>query len=278
MLIDTHVHVGRVWDTYEPVTPDGMLSWMDDHGVEMAVPLPVESPESASYYITTREMLALCAKHPDRFIPFCVVDARMLMSKGRDGFRELVRCYVDAGAVGFGEVKIGLPIDDSRLQTLYGICDEFRLPLLFHCDHMRCTDTPDLKGLEAMLKAYPNVTFIGHAPGFWSAISADVTVEDMGGYPTRPVVPGGRLDTLLTTYPNLYADISAGSAHNALVRDWAFGEAFLERNHGKLMFATDYLYVGQNVPQFEMFANAQLTDAARTAIGSGNARRLFGLS
>ena len=43
------------------------------------------------------------------------------------------------------------------------------------------------------------------------------------------------------------------------------------------MFATDYLYVGQNVPQFEMFANAELSDAARAAIGSGNARRLFDL-
>lgn len=277
MLIDTHVHIGRVWDTYEPLTPEDMLAWMDQHEIEKAVPLPLESPESASYYIPTREMLTLCKKYPDRFIPFCVVDARMSMSRGKEGFRDRIRRYVEEGAVGFGELKIGLPLGDPRLQMLYGLCEEFRLPVLFHCDNIRCTDTPDLRGLEAMLQMFPNVTFIGHAPGFWAAISADVTEKDRGSYPQRPVVPGGRLDELLSTYPNLYADLSAGSAYNALTRDWTFGEAFLERHHRKLLFATDYLYRGQEVPQFEMFAKARLSEAARRAIGSENARRLFRL-
>jgi len=278
MLIDTHTHVGRVWDTYEPVEPHRMLGWMDAYGIEMAIPLPVESPESASYYITTRDMLRLCEQHPDRFIPFCVVDPRMSMSRGEDGFRSVITEYVERGAVGFGEVKVGLPIDDSKLQVLYGICDDLKLPLLFHCDNIRCIDAPDLRGLEAMLNAYPNVTFIGHAPGFWAAISADVTAADMGGYPRGPVVPGGPMDRLLGQYPNLYADLSAGSAHTAITRDWEFGQAFLERHHRKLFFATDYLHIGQNVPQFEMFESARLSAAAREAIGSGNARRVFHLS
>jgi uncharacterized protein len=277
MLIDTHVHVGHVWDSYDPMTPKIMLDWMDVHDIEMAVPLPVESPESSSYYILSRDMLALCAEHPDRFIPFCVIDPRMSVASGADSFRSIIGAYVDQGAKGFGEIKVGIPMDDPRLQTIYGVCDELRLPIVFHIDAVRCMDTPSLDGLEAMLKAYPNATFIGHAPGFWSAISGDVTEEDMGGYPRRPVTPGGRLDTLFSTYENLYADLSAGSAHNALVRDWEFGEAFLERNHERLFFATDYLYPQQEVPQFEMFANANLSDKARAAIGSGNARRILKL-
>lgn len=276
MLIDTHVHVGRVWDTYEPMTAQIMLDWMDAHEIEMAVPLPLESPESASYYIPTGDMLALCAAHPDRFIPFCVVDPRMSVARGRQSFRSIIGSYVDQGAIGFGEVKVGMPMADPRLQVIYEACDDLRLPLVFHIDNVRCTDTPRLDGLEAMLRTYPNVKFIGHAPGFWSAISADVTEADMGGYPKRPVVPGGRLDTLFATYANLYADLSAGSAHTAITRDWAFGQAFLERNHRQLLFATDYLHPTQEVPQFDMFAAADLSDVARAAIGGANARGLFG--
>ena len=42
MLIDTHVHVGPLWDTYEAMTPRIMLDWMDAHDIEMAVPLPLK--------------------------------------------------------------------------------------------------------------------------------------------------------------------------------------------------------------------------------------------
>ncbi|MBT5712304.1 amidohydrolase family protein, partial [Candidatus Poribacteria bacterium] len=263
--------------TYEPMTPKIMLDWMDAHEIDMAVPLPLESPESASYYIPTGDMLALCAEHPDRFIAFCVVDPRMSVARGRESFRSIIGSYVDQGAVGFGEVKVGIPMADPRLQAIYEACDDLRLPLVFHIDNVRCTDTPTLDGLEAMLRAYPNVKFIGHAPGFWSAISADVTKEDMGGYPNRPVVPGGRLDALFSAYDNLYADLSAGSTNTALTRDWEFGQGFLERNHQRLMFATDYLHPAQEVPQFDMFAAADLSADARAAIGSGNARRLLGV-
>lgn len=277
MLIDTHVHVGPLWDTYDEMTPKIMLDWMDAHDIEMAVPLPLESPESSSYYILTRDMLALCAAHPDRFIPFCVVDPRMAVGRGKESFRSIIGAYVDQGVVGFGEIKVGLPMNDPLLQQIYEACDDLGLPVVFHIDSVRCTDTPSLDGLEAMLRAYPNVNYIGHAPGFWSAISADVTEADMGGYPKRPVVPGGRLDHLFATYDNLYADLSAGSAHTAITRDWEFGQAFMERNHKRLLFATDYLYPAQEIPQFEMFTSADLSDAARAAIGSENARGLLGL-
>ncbi|MDA1190773.1 MAG: amidohydrolase family protein [Candidatus Poribacteria bacterium] len=277
MLIDTHVHVGPLWDRYEPLTPKMMLDWMDDHEIEMAVPLPLESPEAASFYIPTRDMLALCREHPDRFIPFCVIDPRMSVSDGRNSFRKMIGAYVEEGAIGFGEVKVGLPVDHPLLQDIYAVCDELKLPLLWHIDNIRCTDTHDLQATEAMLKAFPNVKFIGHAPGFWSAISADVMPEERGGYPKRPVVPGGRVDELLTNYPNMYADLSAGSAHGAITRDWEFGQKFLERQRDKLLFATDYLYIGQDVPQFDMWEAADISDEARRKIGYENAKSLFRL-
>ena len=277
-LIDTHVHVGLLWDAYPPMTADGMLRWMDAHGIDMAVPLPLESPESGSYYILTRDMLALCREHPDRFIPFCSVDPRMSVADGKRSIRDIIAKYVDEGAKGFGELKAGLPIDHPKMQAIYAACDEFRLPLLFHCDHIRCVDDPQLSGLEAMLKAFPNVKFIGHAQGFWAGISGDITAQDMAGYPKRPVAPGGPIHRLFDACGNLYADLSAGSAHNALTRDWEFGQAFLEKRHTRLLFATDCLRPDQPIPQFEMFEKADISGAAREAIAYRNAQRLFGLT
>ncbi len=40
-------------------------------------------------------------------------------------------------------------------------------------------------------------------------------------------------------YPNLWADISAGSGYNALTRDPEFGLEFLDEFQDKLMFGTD---------------------------------------
>jgi len=274
MIIDFHTHIGQVWDAYPPMTEDLMLKWMDEHGVDQAVLLPLESPESASFYCLTRDVLAAAQRHPDRFIAFCVVDPRMSMSR-RESFRDVIRGYLDQGARGFGEVKVGLPFDDPQLQVLYEACDEFHLPLVFHLDGVRCTDTVDLTRLERMLQTYPNVHFAGHATGWWSAISGDMTEEEINSYPQRPVAPGGRVDYLLQTYPNMYGDLSAGSGHNAIARDLAFGAAFLERNRDKLLFGTDYLFEGQHVPQFELFEQLELSPEAWAAISHQNAQRLL---
>ena len=46
---------------------------------------------------------------------------------------------------------------------------------------------------------------------------------------------------VLAAYPNLWADLSAGSGYNALTRDPAFGIEFLNRFQDKLLFGTDAL-------------------------------------
>lgn len=277
MLIDTHTHVGLIYDHYEPLTPRAMLDWMDAHDVEKVVLLPLESPEGSSFYLTTWDILKVSHEHPDRFIPFCVVDPRMYVSRGRDSFRNIIGHYVHIGAKGFGEVIPGLAIDHPLQQETFAVCDDMKLAIVLHMDNRCCFDTPDLKGLETVVRNFPNATFIGHGPGFWAPISADVTQEEMGDYPKRPVVPGGRVDALMTQYPNLWADLSAGSGSNALMRDWEYGQAFLERHRKKLLFGTDYLHPAQNIPHFEMFASAAISNEARRAIGSENAIRLLNL-
>lgn len=276
--IDAHTHIGPLWFGREPLTPAEMLTWMDDHDVEKIVVLPLESPESSSYYILTNTVLDLCAAHPDRLLPFCVIDARMTIPDPDNGMRAMVEDYLGRGAKGFGEVKIGLPIDDPRMQRLWQICHDLELPVLLHIDGLRCMDDTSLSGLEAMCRQFPKAKFIGHAPGFWSAISGDFADSEKTGYPDGPVTEGGAVERLLTEYPNLYADLSAGSGHNAITRDWEFGRGFLQRCHHKLLFATDYLMKGQETPQFEMMEKMALPPEIHEAIAHRNARELLGLS
>jgi predicted TIM-barrel fold metal-dependent hydrolase len=126
-----------------------------------------------------------------------------------------------------------------------------------------------------MLQTYPNVNFVGHATGWWSAVSADMTDAQMNAYPKDPVAPGGAADRLMAQYPNMYGDLSAGSGHNAIARDLAHGRLFLERHREKILFGTDYLMPGQEVPQFELFEQLDLAGDTLDLIRGGNARRIL---
>jgi hypothetical protein len=81
--------------------------------------------------------------------------------------------------------------------------------------------------------------FLAHSQPFWSHISGDVTEEEWSRYPKGPVAEGGRVPELLEKYPNLHGDLSAGSGHNAVSRDPAFGYDFLEAFQDQLLFGTD---------------------------------------
>lgn len=276
--IDVHTHLGRTWNTYEALTVDLLLRWMDEHNVARAVVLPLVSPESSSYLNLTEQALAAARAHPDRFIAFCCIDPRTSYEGGRKGLRAMLQEYVDQGAKGFGEHKAGLPIDEQRMMSLYEVCDDLKLPVLFHCDNLRGTDEPGLPGLEHVLKTFPHVNFIGHGPGFWASISGKLDQKGLGGYPKGPVVPGGALDRLFDAYPNLWGDLSAGSGANAIGRDREFGKAFLVRRANRLLFGTDYLRPGQDVPQFELLASFELPSGVRAGIERENAKGLLGLS
>lgn len=273
-LIDIHAHVfGEGSLGREPVTADRMIAWMDEHGIDRTVLLPTESPEASSL-APTWWVLQQAASHPDRLIPFCGVDPRNL-AYGRDNLERRLESYVDRGARGFGEHKMGLPIDDERCETVYEVCATHDLPVLLHLDQKSCTDEPGLPGFESVLRSFPEVDFIGHAHGFWAHISGGVTAAELSTYPTGPIAPGGRVDELLTEYPNVYADISAGSGFNALTRDPSVGQAFLERHAESLLFGTDYLAVGQTVPQFAFFERFDLPPAKWERIRFRNAEAIL---
>ena len=128
------------------------------------------------------------------------------------------------------------------MQRVYALASELNVPITIHFQEVNQPGSPGtyntgLKKFDAMLKAFPKTTFIGHADAFWANVSADYA-EDTA-YPKGRIVPGGATDRLLGDYPNLYADMSANSGNNFLTRDPEFAAGFLMRHQNKLMFGSD---------------------------------------
>lgn len=276
-MIDVHTHIGTTWNGDAELTPDALLKWMDEHRIERSVLLPLVSPESSSFLLLTEPALAAGKAHPDRFIPFCCIDPRTSYVGGQKGLLEILKRYVDQGAKGFGEHKCGLAFDDALMFRVYEACQTLGIPLLFHMDNQRGLDKPGLPALERALKTFPELNFIGHGPGFWASISGGITQEELNGYPTGEVKPGGALDALMETNSNLYCDLSAGSGANAITRDLKFGREFMLRRQDRLLFGTDYLKPGQEVPQFAMLKELSLPVEASGKILRANAIRVLKL-
>lgn len=219
-FIDIHAHIGRLLHDLPPNGPDDLIATLDREGIARAAVMAVENPEEVDYYVTTEEVLAACARYPNRLIPFCGLDPRHRYP-GRFDPRPILVEYAARGCRGFGEVLAGVPLDHPGLRAIYAVCGELGLPVLFHADHLICSDEPGAPRLERMLRQFPDTIFIGHATRFWAELSADATVERLtdNPYPSGPVTPVGVTDRLLGDYPNLYGDLSAGSGYNALTRD-----------------------------------------------------------
>lgn len=279
LYIDDHTHVGTYRHGNKPLSVKALLDWMDEKDVEKAVILPLVSPESTTYLQLPDVALRAGMEHPDRLIPFCAIDPRAIIPGGVRGLTEIIQKYVDRGAKGFGEHKVGLDFDDPLMMRVYEACQNVGIPLLFHMDQVRGKDEPGLPRLEHALSTFPELTFIGHGPGWWASISAEVKEKnDLGGYPKGPVLPGGAIDRLMDRYANIYGDLSAGSGANAIGRDREFGREFMIRRQDRLLFGTDYLQPGQSVPQFDLFESLELPADVQAKIYKQNAIRVLDLA
>ncbi len=179
---------------------------------------------------------ALAEKHPGRFVWFVSADVRQPESAG------LLTTAIQDGALGLGEIKYQVQCDSPEMRRMYALAAELRVPIQIHFG-----DVPQASGnavfnggfkrFDAMLKAFPNTTFIAHADTFWANVSADYNYDT--AYPQGPIKPGGLSDKWLSDYANLYGDMSANSCNNALNRDPEFMAGFLARHQDKLIFGCD---------------------------------------
>ena len=275
--IDIHTHIGLPALREESLDTKRLLDWMDENNIEKAVVLALVSPEGFYYQVSNEHVLETTRDHRDRLLPFVDIDPRQSYVDTRETITERLKQYLDQGAVGVGEHKCGLPIDDQRNLEVFAAASDLELPVLFHIDSERNTDKPGLPGLEKALQAAPKAVFIGHAQGWWASVSGNCQQDELGIYPKGPVTPGGAVDRLFDTYPNLYGDLSAGSGNNAITRDMKWGREFLVRRADRLLFGTDYLGVGQNVPQLDSLEKFDLPEDVLKKICRTNAEKILKL-
>jgi predicted TIM-barrel fold metal-dependent hydrolase len=187
--------------------------------------------------------LAYAQQAPEKFILGYAPDPRL--PDAIDRLQAAVEVY---GVRTCGELKLRMMYDDWDALRLFRFCGEKNLPVTVHLDYEfetgRKYPRPNwwygggIESFERAVRACPQTTFVGHAPGFWAHISND-GLYCKEQYPKGLVVPGGEITRMLQTYPNLNADLSAGSALNALKRDPAFARDFLIEFQDRLLYARD---------------------------------------
>jgi uncharacterized protein len=281
-IIDTHAHLGKVMYGCPPLTVEDLLRFMDEHGIDRSVVLPLVNPEEEDYYYTTEMALADCALHPDRLIPFANMDPRRGRNDGEYDFCPVLKEYKDMGCRGFGEILANLTTNDPRMKGIYRACGKLGFPVVIDFRWLRTSGVLDPVGmpyLEECLREFSETIFVGHGPAWWAEISADVTGEEKSRYPEGEFRHPGKIDYLLETYPNMYADLSASSGYCALTRDIEYTRVFLEKHHKKLMFGTDRFvrdYMAEPV-MIDLIGGLHLTTGAEKAIFHDTAARLLGL-
>jgi predicted TIM-barrel fold metal-dependent hydrolase len=274
-VIDFHAHFGNLSRERYPNPPSlsvhQLVDRMNREGIDVAVLLPLESPEGSWGYLLTEEVVEARNTYPERFVAFLCVDPRYpLAGQFVDHF---VRRH---GCLGFGEHVNGLAFDHPLNMALYAKCDEYGLPLVFEISKTQyCHDDVGLPRLERCLETFPNVKWCGHGPGFWSAISGDD--DGRPGYPSGPVTPGGAIDRLMTEHGNLYLDLSAFSGYNAMARDPEFTRGFVERHWRRMLLGTDIVSPNDGLPILAWLRALDIPEEVRQAIAEGNARRVLGL-
>lgn len=154
------------------------------------------------------------------------------------GAKAEIEKYLKLGAVVIGELKFGVDCDSKEMQQIYELAQAYDVPVLMHWQFNMYNYGIDR--FHNMLAKYPKVNFIGHAQTWWANIDKNYT-DQQGLYPKNKVTPGGITDRLLSDYPNVYADISAGSGLNSMTRDEEHARAFLKKHQHKIMYGSDCL-------------------------------------
>ena len=256
----------------------------DRYGVERGIILPATNPECGHRIQSIEEAMEICEKYP-RFSFFANIDPRMGANDGSTHFGKLLEYYRARGALGVGEICANIRFDDPRITALFAACEKNRMPVIFHIGPYKggcygLIDELGLPSLERSLILFPNLIFLGHSQPFWAEISSDITERSRNEYPEGPVRPG-RLVELFSLYKNLWGDLSAGSAFNAITRDEKFGLAFLHEFADRLCFGQDICRPDQEHPLAawldKMVVEGKLSTHAYMSICRNNTRALFGL-
>jgi predicted TIM-barrel fold metal-dependent hydrolase len=226
------------------------------------------------YPIPFSRCLAYKRAAPAKFVLCYAPDPRL--PEAIDQLDAAIEIY---GVRVYGEIKLRMMYDDLDALRLFRHCATRNLPVVVHLDYEfdtgRKYPRPNwwygggIEPFERAVRACPDTIFIGHAPAFWGHLSGDDRAQ-REPYPTGAVLPGGKVPQMLRDYPNLYADLSAGSAYTALTRDLEFTKDFLLEFQNRILYGRDYF---DNRMQ-ELLNSLELPEDVLTKLYSANALHL----
>ena len=260
---------------------ENMIPHLDKLGISKGVLM--SSGESGLPFGTNKANKKICARYPDRYAWMCSISPK----RKEPVLGRLARFQAE-GAIGIGELTYNHKLTDPFLQGIFAAAEKLNMPITMHMSPEEgysygVVDDPGLPMLEDVLRKYPKLKILGHSQTFWIEMSGDVPKDKEGrnSWGQGPVLPGGRVPELFAKYPNLYGDLSANSAGQAIMRDEAFGLAFLETYADRLFFATDMVNTDMVFPLGawldEQLAAGKLSQKAYDLICFANAQRIFGL-
>jgi predicted TIM-barrel fold metal-dependent hydrolase len=235
-IIDIHQHTN-----YSDRTNEQLIAHQKAMGVTLTILLPAGSPVErpsthqgksnglAAKCGGNQTVVALAEAHPKEY--------RFFANEVPDlpEARQELQTYLKRGALGIGEQKFGIACDSKELHLVAEIAQEFGVPVLMHFMHDQYNT--GIENFHKTLEKFPKVNFIGHAQTWWGNIDKNHDQKIM--YPTTKVMPGGITDRLLSDYPNMFGDLSAGSGLNSMIRDEEHARGFLDRHQDKLLFGSD---------------------------------------
>lgn len=224
-IIDIHQHTN-----YSGRTDDQLIAHQKALGVTTTILLPAGKWYRLDAQCGANESCANLASRMSGFFRFFANEIPYLGEA-----RETITSFLRRGAIGIGEQKFRVLSDSRYLANLAAIAAEFKAPILLHFwdgDY-----NMEYARFHKTLEKFPKVNFIGHAQSFWGNIDANYKQGDL--YPKGPVKTGGLTDKYLADYPNMFADMSAGSGLNAIIRDEDHYRGFMQRHQDKLMFGSD---------------------------------------
>jgi predicted TIM-barrel fold metal-dependent hydrolase len=224
-VIDIHQHTN-----YHGRTDAELIAHQQKMGVTHTVLLPAGMFFGLEVDAGGNETVVRLARRLPRQFSFFANEVPYLNNTERE-----IRTYLKRGAIGIGEQKFQLDCDDTNMHRVFDIAAEFNAPVLMHFQFGKYNTS--IERFHKVLEKYPRVNFIGHAQTWWANIDKNHKQELL--YPKTPVTPGGMTDRLLSDYPNIFGDTSAGSGLNAFTRDEAHARDFLARHQDKLLFGSD---------------------------------------
>jgi predicted TIM-barrel fold metal-dependent hydrolase len=234
-IIDIHQHTN-----YTGRSDDELIRHQREMGVAKTVLLPAGSKYGLAADCGGNDtVVAVARRLPKEYVYFAnelpdIPEAKPVIEK-----------YLKMGAIGIGEQKFPVDADSDHIDRIARIAEEHGVPVLMHFEHEHYN--LHIERFHKILAKYPKVNFIGHAQTWWANV--DKASDQKTMYPTGAVTPGGITDRLLSDYPNMYGDLSAGSGLNSMTRDEAHARDFLKRHQDKLLFGSDCNDRQANGPQ-----------------------------